>query len=364
MRTGQQIQFAYPAIIRKQWIAFALLTGATGLILAALSVGLALPTWRLLFQAIKQFPTLQAQQGMSADGFLLTLLVQAGFSLAAWTLFIWIAGRAVMRLRTTEAQIATRLTTQPAMAPGADTFMPHQPVASPQAAHPFTMQPPAGAAANTSVPASSLAPTILPPAVVQQPPALAPSNAATVLAPQPILPRVQVTLMPEQPGVPETKTLVQRSSPAQHTPVPPPSMPEVTSQQATRGVHPAQALSTNATILPRQTFPSSPGVREQEQPSSPSLQPKTPGRQQREQKDPFAVNEDAVKMFLQGDALSAPKEQAKSGQAAPGMPGAEFVFGNPFEGLLPDVFEHDEDLKRSVKEQQRTIYPDSLSGEK
>jgi hypothetical protein len=28
-----------------------------------------------------------------------------------------------------------------------------------------------------------------------------------------------------------------------------------------------------------------------------------------------------------------------------------FVFGNPFDGPLPDVFEHDEDLKRSIAQQ-------------
>ena len=32
-----------------------------------------------------------------------------------------------------------------------------------------------------------------------------------------------------------------------------------------------------------------------------------------------------------------------------------FVFGNPFEGPLPDVFQHDEDLKRSLLEQKQTM---------
>jgi hypothetical protein len=36
-------------------------------------------------------------------------------------------------------------------------------------------------------------------------------------------------------------------------------------------------------------------------------------------------------------------------------PTQAFVFGNPFEGPLPDVFQHDEDLKRSLLEQKQTM---------
>ncbi len=350
IRTRQMKQLVGPAALRKQWIEFALLIGGTGLILAGLSVGLAFPIWHLLFQALRQFPVLQAQQGIGAEGLLLLLIMQASFSLASWVLLIWIAVRGGVRLRSLSAQINNQFATQPTPAPAVEQAVSRPTITS---------------AANSSVLNPSMAAAIIPLTKVQQPSVLAPSSAATALMGQPVVPRVQVTLMLDQNDTSTMKVSTQ------HSPVGQPAalMPKtpVTSseqQQPMRVVYPKPSVSTDETVLPPATLlaPNGPVTHWQKQPSSPALQPKAQRLQQPSAegpKDPFAINEDAVKMFLENPIL--PVKALPESKLSTNPPRPEFVFGNPFEGLLPDVFEHDEDLKRSIKEQHLNIHPRSVS---
>lgn len=68
--------------------------------------------------------------------------------------------------------------------------------------------------------------------------------------------------------------------------------------------------------------------------------------------DPFAVKEDVLNIF---EEQPAQQEQNASPEEEDD---AVFVFGNPFEGPLPDVFMEDEDLKRSILEQQASLSDD------
>jgi hypothetical protein len=65
--------------------------------------------------------------------------------------------------------------------------------------------------------------------------------------------------------------------------------------------------------------------------------------------DPFAVQPDLLDLFAGSDPLSAePAPQFPEAQASSKATPPEFVFGNPFEGPLPEVFEYDTDLKQSL----------------
>ena len=324
IRTGQNTQLVDPGTVRKQWIEFALLIGGTGLLLAIVFVGLALPVWRLLFQTLRQFAMLQAQQGIGAAGLLCLLVFQAGFSLAAWGLFAWIAVRGGMRLRAT----ASHANSQFDMPPMMDAAALNQPIA------------PAQVAGQTAVPGLSM-----PPTVVQTP----------TVPPQP-LPHVQVTMMPDPF---EKLAFMQYPFTAPRTAAPVSQAPIPTAEE--QKVHPKRAEVTNeATVLrPNPLSSNNRTSRWQEPPSHLSQQAtqRQPGNSET-QGDPFAVNEDAVKLFLRENALPKSKEQPEQ-KPGFGIPNPEFLFGNPFEGLLPDVFEHDEDLKRSIKEQHRNIYQHS-----
>jgi hypothetical protein len=94
------------------------------------------------------------------------------------------------------------------------------------------------------------------------------------------------------------------------------------------------------------------------------------------QANPFNVQRDVLEMFQQERSLAAPlssgsqpapsskpaaqldEPEARKPSAQPDEPRpsgntSEYVFGNPFDGPLPDIFEHDEDLKRAISEQSK-----------
>lgn len=79
--------------------------------------------------------------------------------------------------------------------------------------------------------------------------------------------------------------------------------------------------------------------------STPSVPPtQVPGGSS----DPFAVQADLLELFAQPEAPVA-QTPAQSVRGQPEQAAqAEFVFGNPFEGPLPEVFEYDTDLKQSL----------------
>lgn len=65
--------------------------------------------------------------------------------------------------------------------------------------------------------------------------------------------------------------------------------------------------------------------------------------------DPFAVQPDLLDLFAGSDPLSVePALQSPQTREAAKATESEFVFGNPFEGPLPEVFEYDTDLKQSL----------------
>jgi hypothetical protein len=84
--------------------------------------------------------------------------------------------------------------------------------------------------------------------------------------------------------------------------------------------------------------------KKREKPAAASRRPSPP------QDDPFAV--------VVEDPFAVQEEPPQEEQDASEDDDAVFVFGNPFEGPLPDVFMEDEDLKRSVLEQQANLTDD------
>ncbi len=66
--------------------------------------------------------------------------------------------------------------------------------------------------------------------------------------------------------------------------------------------------------------------------------------------NPFTVHENVMEAFLQENPLKKAEGSLEQMRLAD-EPEQKFVFGDPFEGPLPDVFEHDADLKRSVDQQ-------------
>jgi len=270
-------------------------------------------------------------------GLLLLLVVQLLFSLAAWALLIRVAMREVVRLRTLPSEAEKQMFTQPTTAnvAGASAF--YQPT-------PTTFVP---------APAVQGAPVPLPPGV---------ANASG----WPALPSVQVTLIPSQSGIDKAGASTRSSLSEQRT------IASAPPTQASQGATPEQIrpkpqiASAPEVSLPRSVSLSPDalsGFPLQTQQASPPTQKKTQQKYDsgKALEDPFAVNQDVVKTFLQENPLAQEKEQAQQKQIS-GEPIQEFIFGNPFEGLLPDVFEHDEDLKRSVQERHLTMHPRSTPG--
>jgi hypothetical protein len=66
--------------------------------------------------------------------------------------------------------------------------------------------------------------------------------------------------------------------------------------------------------------------------------------------DPFDVEDEAPDL-VRGEGM---QEEDQHGEEArlDALSEQQFVYGNPFEGPLPDVFHHDDDLKRAVLEQK------------
>jgi hypothetical protein len=66
--------------------------------------------------------------------------------------------------------------------------------------------------------------------------------------------------------------------------------------------------------------------------------------------DPFVVKEQPLSVFA-----TEPYLENITGEPASAQPPSEhgFLFGNPFDGPLPDVFQHDEELKQSIAEQSK-----------
>ncbi|HTK08595.1 MAG TPA: hypothetical protein VL485_15615 [Ktedonobacteraceae bacterium] len=304
---------------------FYLMVGGTVLLLAWLSVGLTPPTWWLLFQVIGQFKVLSAQSGGSVVAALLTLIGQSLLLLMAWVILIGIIVR------------------------GSARFQAVQP--STYAASPVSQLP--------VLPQSSASPSGSAATVLASPPArTAIENAQTVLiSPDRASPIAWRTRIDEQP------TIVVPPEPVRTNPRTSSVQSDYIAEMATR-------------IVPL----SSPDIQQSVSDpyaSPPELQAhlKQPKWQSDDlSSDPFAPHEDILARSLQENPLLPTEDRLEQTQQTPPVEPVKpaqvvgpvqqqkqtaptnkkedgFVFGNPFEGVLPDVFEHDDDLKRSLKEQ-------------
>lgn len=112
--------------------------------------------------------------------------------------------------------------------------------------------------------------------------------------------------------------------------------------------------------------------RQQEKQSAPPPPPPLPAQNDPfavGEDDPFAVQEDVFNVFEQENDQENYTENHAESYYEEGVQEEEeqasseddpiFVFGNPFSGPLPDVFMEDEDLKRSVQEQQKELSEDA-----
>lgn len=316
--------------LKKQSTQFYLMVGGAVLLLAWLSVGLTPSTWGLLFQVIGQFKVLSAQYGTSAVWALLVLIGQSLLLLAAWVLLIGIVVRGSARFQAAQPS----------------TYYTYAPPASP-----LPVAPPSSASLSAQGAQIDEQPTII---VPPEPPmevrpqsfSVQPARAdqvaemATQITPLPS-PDMQQPALPK-PFDPYAPTRIF----GQAQPAPGPDLGEIAEMQRAQNRRPERSA------------PLKPSKWQNDDPSI----------------DPFAPHEDILSSSLQENPLlptgdrpeqtpqTPPTELVRSEQAVePTQQGKQpapankkedvFVFGNPFEGALPDVFEHDEDLKRSLKEQ-------------
>jgi hypothetical protein len=368
--------------IKRQFMLFCLLTGSTALLLAWLSIGFAPSTWWLLFQAIRQFSVLWADQRTRLLWSLLLLIVQSLLLLQAWVLLIRVAVREGSRLyallskndqQVMAAPTASVAATMPASAPSATT------PPSPLADVPTQLIQPTPTAPT---PDQSLEPTVLPP--VQTFPDRQLADAQS----QPLR-KTRLASSKQIAGAAELMHNI-AEAPTQMNALPSPDTQA--SAQETSLDYPVQLSfpSQQSIFVPEQaefleqTIQTSPEEASRNDPY--------------EEFNPYAVND----VFGQEEQISFPELELRSTKqdklisystdaslAIPGnmarqfqqeglreevgQPGKQesfqeeakqpeqqeqpaeeqeqlFVFGNPFEGPLPDVFEHDEDLKRSILE--------------
>jgi hypothetical protein len=316
-------------VLKKQSTQFYLLVGGTVLLLAWLSVGLTPSTWWLLFQVIGQFKVLSAQYGMSAVWALLILIGQSLLLLAAWVLLIRIMVRGSARFSTY-----------------------YEPPVSAQPVFPPSSASPSAQGVRTDERSTVIVPPEPPVRVIPQPSS------------------VQSVRVAQTDQVAEIATQI--------TPLPSPDIQRSAWQKSSDPYAPTSIFGQD------QQAPGPDLAAIAETQRAQRAQNRPPGRQAQIKQskwqsddpasDPFAPHEDILAWSLQDDPLLAredhpeqtpqipPVQQVKPEQTVEPVqqvkqtaPADEkedvFVFGNPFEGTLPDVFEHDDDLKRSLKEE-------------
>jgi hypothetical protein len=370
------------------------------ILLGWLSFGLPHPTWLLLLKTIVQADTLIAQQGMSFLLPLLILAIQSIFLICAWGLLIWGITREVKTLITFYSDIDTLQTVRPSVATAAAPVAP-LPAAPPIVPNPYP---------SSYTPSQSYAPPPPPPSnpfavddeedfpteLIDLPtqlttppdyniPAANQSASTTRYASYDLLTGATTRkdasdyLPTEEPARDESdvepprkrSTSIQRRAPIsspelleldqddlswkrpadQEVPAyTPPPAPAEDPLEATMISDRSKMNKARQAEESKQALPA----------ASPKRQPKQPTPQQHDpfsvvEDDPFAVQEDVLHVFEQED----PEELEEEEQASEDDP--VFVYGNPFDGPLPDVFMHDEDLKRSIEEQNMTISENSSS---
>jgi len=324
---------------RKQPVLFYLLAGGTGLLLAWLSVGLAPSTWWLLFQVISQFKMLWMQHGISTLWALLLLIGQSLLLLGAWVLLIGVVARESTRIH---ALLPASAVATAAVVPVPDPML-EMPISPSAPVMPVSRLQPAQGAAASAHPGPPTQRTRTPASPVQ-------SDQVKV---HDTLPPTQILQGARAAQTERTKRTSEKAARTN-----PSSSPDILRSSAQKASDP-YAVSNIVDQEEQIPFPDLPQAQE--------VQKKQNKRSKWQNddvpSDPFALNEDILRMSLQSTPLQEAGGHLE--QAQPAQPTSLdddqdeiFVFGNPFDGALPDVFEHDEDLKRSLIEQSSESQPD------
>jgi hypothetical protein len=367
MRTMRSTQSVYgePSVRRKS-IQLYLLLAAAALVLVWLTVGTGPSTWGLLLQVIIHLNGLWAQQGVGALGVLMLLFVQSLLLLAAWLLFILIAVGEISRLYTILPENERPALVLPALLseaptviqPGLMTAVPSPyvspvfpPAQSPQIEPPAAHYRP-GTYRKTRIgpveQGSQVEQTAYMTGVTQQNDIMPSLDALRSLDWQeafPVAPDYTELSFPQQEHLPEqgreeeqTKTTSDATSVSDHA----------ANDTTPLNVHSPYEV-TNVYKQLEQGLDQEPHLVPEERGDGGILN------------DPFAVYENAIETMQHEKPVEEAKAQLKPKQPAKEQD-QEFVFGNPFEGPLPDVFEHDVDLKRSLVERESNSRSEDTSG--
>jgi hypothetical protein len=374
------------------------------ILLGWLSFGLPHPTWFLLLKTIIQANILMEQQGMSFLLPLFILAIQSIFLICAWGLLIWGITREVKTVMVFYSDIAMLQTASPSVATPATPVVPQPAVAPPPPVAPYASPyPPAqpyASAAPLPPPASPLNPfesddeNDFPTEIIDLPTQLiTPPDYGTPATSLPIsttryasydlltgatrrkeesgaLPIEEPVYDEQDVAEPPRKrsTSIQRRAPISSSPeldqdddlawkrpaeeeIPPytpPSAPAEDPLEATMISARSKMNKASQAEGSKQAQPAlpAPKPRPKQQPTPPPDDPFSVIED-----DPFAVKEDVLHVF----------EQEEPEEHTPEPDDPVFVYGNPFEGPLPDVFMHDEDLKRSIEEQNIALSDDATS---
>jgi hypothetical protein len=378
--------------LRRQQVRFYLMVGGAGLLLIWFSIGRTPSTWTLWFQLVRQLHTFQVQAGARAFLALGLVSVQSLLLLGAWALLLYVIVHEGSRLHATTTKAA------PAEQQAAPVLAPPPPDAAL-----FRTLPTATIAASPAMPIIPIppAPPVLPtapaPVPPYQPERLEAQSTRLDSEQRPVAsPFARKThLMPLSAKEDDQEDFP--TEPSRQAPV-----PSIEDVQASRNPFPPYnppAFSPQQQALPAQPefqaqqFAGNPEYTEKKrEPASPSAQPALPEASKNDpyavsssiegweasKNDPYAVSSSIEKEQssfplwlvegpkpnedMAGGPFAAGKEALEAFQTTyrfpkpgPQQPAAAassqddgFVFGNPFDGPLPDVFEQDEALKRTI----------------
>jgi len=345
--------------LRRQSTQFYLLAGGTALLLAWLSVGLTPSTWGLLFQIISQFKMLWTQQSVNTLWALLLLIGQSLLLLAAWVLLIGIVIRESVYLR-------ALLPVSPPPTPTAYAAMPVPPpveaatlVLSQPAPVTFGPPPPPPPPSTWETASATEQITLIPDQVKAQDVSplaqmLRIDEQCTVVSPRSFR---KTRLSPSTPSAQVKPPGAAKQASEMPTQIRPPSTPDTSDSSSQQGSDLYEGIGVFGQEEqipfpePQQIPQTQIGQQEQQRQQKPSRRPKW--QDEDVLSNPFAPNEDVLGLSLQEKLLQGASDHMEQTQPTPQDSEQDevFVFGNPFEGALPDVFEHDEDLKRSLLEQ-------------
>ncbi len=376
------------------WPLRGLLILGVGLLLGWLSVGLPQATPLLLLRTLLQFKALQAQIGIAALGALALLTVQTLLILAAWGLFLWVAIREMRAFFS--SQTAASHPTPPLYPPAQMAYPPAQAfpavadmptaVAPPPLAHadqdnPFESQDSSQhRAVAYSAPSLSEAPTryATPPAASDKPTGIASKQTRQASIPQELqqdedsvptlLIRPQLTEAEPEPEQ-KARQQVTEEDEAERTVIKTDMLAKAVAEMKASRQQMVESMSgpvVDALAAPPASASKAPvpSVEPQKTASSevPPEKEKTrtaKGIRQSDHSmtatDPYAVQPDpyAVQVDLFESLPEEEEEDEKPSEPSAQRPEeSSFIFGNPFDGPLPDVFEHDEDLKRALQQEK------------